>query len=181
MNQDQTPAEVDEAKAIQPEPESFIGKAKRFLFGNDVFISYARKDATIYSLGLAGELTKRGLSCFLDQWGTPAGTELPSELVSTLKRSAMLVVLGTDQAAASKAVEAEIVEFKKTRRTIIPVSFDGSLQQAGWYANLIAGISIAPESKDALQSGKPSENVVSRIVNAENFTRRNKDCVITSG
>lgn len=174
MNPDQMPAELDRSASLQPERERFTQKANRFLFGNDVFISYARKDATIYSLGLANELTKRGLSCFLDQWGTPAGTELPSELVTTLKRSAMLVVLGTEQAAGSKAVEAEIAEFKKTRRTIIPVSFDGSLQQASWYANLIAGISIAPESKDTLKSGKPTENVVSRIVNAENFTRRNK-------
>ena len=174
MSEDQKPAEPGWAPATAAQSEGLLGKAKRFLFGNDVFISYARRDATIYSLGLANELTKRELSCFLDQWGTPAGKELPKEVVSTLKRSAMMVLLGTEGAAGSKAVAAEIVEFKKTGRTIIPVSFDGSLEKADWFDDLIAGISIAPESKDALTSGSPHENVVSRIVNAENFTRRNK-------
>jgi WD40 repeat protein len=175
MNTDQS---VDRGRegvpSMNSHNEGLMGKASRFLFGNDAFISYARRDATIYSLGLANELTKKELSCFLDQWGTPSGTELPDELVSTLKRSNMLILLGTERAAASKAVEFEIIEFKKTGRTIIPVSFDGALEKAEWYADLIAGISIAHESTAALESGKPSENVVSRIVNAENFTRRSK-------
>lgn len=151
-----------------------IGKASRFLFGNDVFISYARRDTTIYSLGLANELTRNELSCFLDQWGTPSGKELPTQLVTALKRSNMLILLGTKQAAASPAVATEIREFKKTGRTIIPVSFDGALEQAEWYNELIAGISIAQESSETLNTGKSSEHVVSRIVNAENFTRRSK-------
>jgi WD40 repeat protein len=170
MTEDQQP----DGSAMQAQSEGVLGKANRFLFGNDVFISYARKDATIYSLGLANQLTKRELSCFLDQWGTPAGKELPREVVAALKRSAMMIVLGTEGSGGSKAVAKEIVEFKKTGRTIIPVSFDGSLEKAVWYDELIAGISIAPESEDALKTGTPHENVVSRIVNAENFTRRNK-------
>ncbi len=154
--------------------DNLMGKASRFLFGNDVFISYARRDTTIYSLGLANELTKNELSCFLDQWGTPSGKELPTQLVTALKRSNMLILLGTKQAAASAAVATEIREFKKTGRTIIPVSFDGALEQAEWYQDLIAGISIAQESSETLSTGKPSEHVVNRIVNAENFTRRSK-------
>ena len=154
--------------------DNLMGKASRFLFGNDVFISYARRDTTIYSLGLANELTKNELSCFLDQWGTPSGKELPTQLVTALKRSHMLILLGTKQAAASAAVATEIREFKKTGRTIIPVSFDGALEQAEWYTDLIAGISIAQESGETLNTGKPSEHVVNRIVNAENFTRRSK-------
>lgn len=154
--------------------EGLAGKVSRFLFGNDAFISYARRDATIYSLGLANQLTKKELSCFLDQWGTPSGKELPAIVVSTLRRSNMLILLGTERAAGSDAVKREIIEFKKTGRTIIPVSFDGALEKARWYDDLIAGISIAHESNQALETGKPSENVIDRIVNAENFTRRNK-------
>ena len=154
--------------------EGVMAKASRFLFGNDAFISYARRDATIYSLGLANQLTKKELSCFLDQWGTPSGKELPAVVVSTLKRSNMFILLGTERAAASEAVKREIIEFKKTGRTIIPVSFDGALEKATWYDDLIAGISIAHESKQALETGKPSETVIDRIINAENFTRRNK-------
>ena len=154
--------------------EGAMAKASRFLFGNDAFISYARRDATIYSLGLANQLTKKELSCFLDQWGTPSGKELPAVVVSTLKRSNMFILLGTERAAASEAVKREIIEFKKTGRTMIPVSFDGALETATWYDDLIAGISIAHESKQALETGKPSETVIDRIINAEKFTRRNK-------
>src|SRR5215510_7131176 len=93
--------------AMQAPSEGVLGNANRFLFGNDVFISYARRDATIYSLGLANELTKRELSCFLDQWGTPAGKELPREVVAALRKSAMMILLGTEGAAGSKAVAAE--------------------------------------------------------------------------
>ena len=175
MNQRQSPQSVAKTTPTTDFKEDNLwGKASRFLFGNDVFISYARRDTTIYSLGLASELTKNELSCFLDQWGTPSGKELPAQLVTALKRSNMLILLGTKQAAASAAVATEIRQFKKTGRTIIPVSFDGALEQAEWYQDLIAGISIAHESSDALQSGKASEHVINRIVNAENFTRRSK-------
>ncbi len=36
------------------------------------------------------------------------------------------------KAASSDAVKKEIIEFKKTKRTIIPVSFDGALEKAEW-------------------------------------------------
>lgn len=158
--------------AAKHSKDSLTGWASRFLFGNDVFISYARRDATIYSLGLANELTKEQLSCFLDQWGAPPGTELPPALVLTLRRSNMLILLGTEEAANSRAVEQEVREFKRTGRSIIPVSFDGALEKAEWFAELIAGVSIAHESLEALKSGKPSGHVVTRIVTAENFMRR---------
>ncbi len=50
--------------------DSTVEKLRRFLFGDDIFISYSRVDST-YALSLANELTKKKLSCFLDQWGTP--------------------------------------------------------------------------------------------------------------
>jgi hypothetical protein len=72
MKKDQS---IDKGHQSAPGTKSpdtgLIAKVSRFLFGNDAFISYARRDATVYSLGLANELTKEGLSCFLDQWGTP--------------------------------------------------------------------------------------------------------------
>jgi WD40 repeat protein len=174
MNQDQRTDEQRAGNQMLRSSEGLGAKASRFLFGNDAFISYARRDGTIYSLGLGNELAKKELSCYLDQWGSPAGTELPDVIVTTLKRCNMMILLGTERAAVSKAVETEIIEFKKTGRTIIPISFDGALERSPWFAELIAGISIAHESKDALETGKPSERVIDRIVNAENFTRRNK-------
>ncbi len=147
--------------------------AQRFLFGDDVFISYARADATNYALGLANELGRREISCFLDQWGTPPGDKLPEPLLQALRKSTMFVLVGTEKAAGSEAVRNEVQEFKRTGRPIIPISIGGALERAAWFP-LIRGLSLARESAAAVQTATPSPEVVSRIVNAEGFTRRNK-------
>src|SRR6185312_4103993 len=90
--------------------------------GDDIFISYSHVDST-YALSLANELAKKNLSCFLDQWGTPPGEELPQELIRTIKRSSTMVLVGSKNAAESKNVEIEVKSFLKTGRTIIPITF----------------------------------------------------------
>ncbi len=171
-------------------------RAQRFFFGDDIFVSYARNDSD-YALALADELTKRGLACFVDQWGTPSGLELPKELVERLQRSTMLVIIGTQQAGASENVMNEVLEFKKTGRPIIPITFleeddfrkvwnreiaehpVGTLERAVWYHE-IAGIARTVESKARLKPGDanasvvPSAQVVTRIVNAEGFLSRSR-------
>jgi WD40 repeat protein len=164
---------------------------QRFLFGDDVFISYSRRHGGEYALALASELTQRRVACFLDQWGTPPGRELPDSLRRALRGSAMLVLVGTKWAAASDNVHKEVAEFLKTGRPIVPITFveediyskiqDGSmqdevagtLQKAEWYP-LIAGVAQSVESMAALTTNQPSASVVSRIVNAEGFTRRSQ-------
>jgi hypothetical protein len=52
------------------EVPGFIARVRtaaiRALFGDAVFISYARADGSIYAGQLAGELAKRGFSCRFD-------------------------------------------------------------------------------------------------------------------
>src|SRR5947209_8426384 len=176
--------------------EGRAARAQRFFFGDDIFVSYARHDSD-YALALADGLTKKNLACFLDQWGTPAGEELPRELVDRLNKSTMLVIVGTERAAASDNVMKEVLEFKKTGRPIIPITFvgeedflrirnneipenlTGTLERATWYRE-IAGIARTVESKARLKISesdeviKPSPQVVTRIVNAEGFQSRSK-------
>ena len=152
--------------------EGLSGALSRFLFGDDIFISYSRRDSTNYALSLANALTTQKLSCYLDQWGTPPGEDLPESLKTALRRSTLLVIVGTERAASSEAVSKEVAEFLKTERPIIPVSFEGSLEAARWFP-LIRGLAIAEESTETLGSGTPSELVIRRIVNARGFTRRN--------
>lgn len=167
------------------------GKMRRFVFGDDVFISYSRRRGAEYALALANELTRHKLSCFLDQWGTPPDQDLPAQLRQALKRSSMLVLIGTEWAAASENVRKEVEEFLETRRTIIPITFvesdvyakiedgtlegefAGTLQQASWYP-VIQGVAQTVESTAALSTKQPSETVISRIVNAKGFRSRNK-------
>lgn len=150
-----------------------IAKLVRFFTGDDVFISYARADASAYALSLANELTKRELSCFVDQWGTAPGDRLPSGLVRTLTRASLFVLLGSEHVATSEPVQREVEVFLRTGRTVIPISFEGSLERAPWFP-LIRGLSIARETTAALRDGAPTDPVISRIVNAQGFTRRNK-------
>jgi WD40 repeat protein len=167
----------EEDGQAQP-PDSFQKKRRarkflaRFFFGDDVFISYSRRDAANYALKLANELTKHNLSCYVDQWGTPPGSKLPEKLKTALRRSTMLILIGSEGATDSPAVKQEVEEFLKTGRTIIPISFEGSLEAAEWFPS-IKGLAIAQESRLAQQTGQPEQEVINRIVNAKGFTRRN--------
>ena len=179
---------TDAAREIQPGAERWSTRTRRFLFGDDVFVSYSRRDAADYALALASELTRRELSCFLDQWGTPPGSKLPEPLKAALRGSSMLVLVGTTGAAASENVREEVEEFLKTGRTIIPITFSkrgtgtaedakealhGTLEQSAWY-DLIRGTSVTVESLEALAAVTPSAPVIDRIANARGFTRRNR-------
>ena len=167
-----------------------VEKSRRFLFGDDIFISYSRVDST-YALALANELMKRNLSCFLDQWGTPPGKELPKDLLDTIKRCSTMVLIGSKNAAESENVGKEVKEFLETKRPIIPITFVdeklldntsenfnpqnlvGTLEQAEWYP-VITGIAKTTEVLSALETRKPSENVILRIVNAIDFRTQRK-------
>jgi len=147
--------------------------APRWLFGNDVFISYARADGSVYAAALANLLSARDFSCYLDQWGSPPDAKLPEAVVVALKRSALLVLLATPRAATSAAVHQELELFRATGRTIIPVDFDNTAEQALWYA-LIAGLARSNEPSAALGGGHPADQVISRIGNSLGFARRNR-------
>lgn len=157
-----------------------LDRLRQAWFGNDVFISYSRRDGAEYALALASELTKAGIVSFLDQWGTPPGTTLPEALRAAIRSSTMLVLIGTPGAASSANVRMEVEEFLKTGRSIVPVTFTGAdsvpgfpgtLESADWYP-LIQGISLTFETQSALYEARPSQQVLTRIVNAEGFTRR---------
>jgi WD40 repeat protein len=150
-----------------------LARIATFLFGNDVFISYSRSDAAAYALALACELTKQKLTCYLDQWNAPPGVEIPAVIKTALSRSSMLVLVGTRGATNSVAVGQEVAEFLKTGRPIVPITFEESLPKADWFSS-IRGLALTEEIVEALQRGKPSERVITRVVNAEGFTRRDK-------
>lgn len=146
----------------------------RFLFGNDIFVSYARHDAEDYALSLTSRLTKANYLCYLDQLGTRPGGKLPPELLSTLRRSTVFVLIGTEAAIASNSIEDEITEFLKTSRPIIPIDFNGALEKAQWYP-LIKGIALKRViSEQADPSKRPSASTVRRIGDSFNYTRRNQ-------
>lgn len=145
----------------------------RFLFGEDLFISYSRSDATAYAASLASELTSGGFSCFLDQWGTEPGQKIPPRVLRSLDRSSMLVLVGSPEAARSEAVEREVRRFLKKGRPIVPISIGGALEASSWFS-LVDGASMSMENPMALEEGSPSPAVLNRIQGSFRFTRRNQ-------
>lgn len=144
-----------------------------FLLSDDIFISYSRWDASTYAPGLADKLINAGFSCFIDRYGTDPNRDLPETLKAKIRSCKMFVLIATERAAGSEAVEKEIREFQQTGRAsrIIPIDVDGSLGNARWY-DLVAGIAAEPEkNRNALDDGDASDSVVSRIEKSFNYTR----------
>ncbi|HEV7890352.1 MAG TPA: TIR domain-containing protein [Pyrinomonadaceae bacterium] len=143
------------------------------LFRDDIFISYSRGDGGAYAAGLADKLTAKKFSCFIDKLGTEPDKELPASLKKKIRNCTLMVLVGTERGATSRFVAEEITEFKKTKRTIVPVDFGGAVGRATWY-KLIPGLAAEPEENPkAMKAGEPSPNVISRIEKSFNYTRRN--------
>jgi WD40 repeat protein len=153
---------------------SYLQPRFAFFWADDIFISYSRADGTNYAEGLASQLAKRGFSCRVDLWETSPGVELPATLRRALRSSKMFVLIGTEGAAGSPNVDLEVDEFLNTKRTIIPIYFGRMIDNALWLPKL-RGLPFTGEvDHDALITGDPSDEVMSRIENSAKFTRRNR-------
>src|SRR5262245_28183510 len=151
----------------------------RFLFGDDIFISYSRRDGANYAAALANELSKPGrdFSCFLDQWGASAANELSKPVLGALRRSSLLVLVGTPGAATSKFVRQEVENFSqqswlRAHRPILPININGALDRMEW--EQLTGLHRTPETEEACAEGLPSEAVIRLILNSHSFTKRNR-------
>ncbi len=145
--------------------------------GDDVFISYSRRDENEvgenYAVNLYNELKKRGFSSFLDRLGTEPSPTQPESLNQKIRNSKMLIIVGTERACQSAFVEEEIKEFLKARRIpIVPIDFNGTVPQARWFP-LIEGVTLELEPPETLKTGIPSNDVIVRIEEAFKYTKRN--------
>lgn len=145
----------------------------RVLFRYDIFISYARRDGKEYAVKLRDQLRQLDFSCFLDYDELPAGNSLNSTLRRALRRSATLVLVGTERAVGSRYVELEVGEFAETGRAIIPIDIEGSLASAPWAVVRERDIVWIDEARAALERGVPSPNVADQIDKLFKYTRRN--------
>ncbi|HEY6138567.1 MAG TPA: TIR domain-containing protein [Thermoanaerobaculia bacterium] len=143
------------------------------LFGPDIFISYSRVDGAGYAERLAYELSLRDITCFVDQWGSPPGAELPPMLLLKLIRSRMFVLIVTDGATKSESVAKEIRTFLPLERTIVPIVVGDVWDRAPWRDKL-EGLARTAESPESLDAGAPTPAVVNRVSGAAAFTRRNQ-------
>jgi len=151
----------------------------RALYGDDVFVSYARADGVIYAASLATELTERQFATRVDQWGTSPGEDVPQEIVEALSRSSMLVVISTRGAAKSKAIEKELRAFVASGRNIVPIDVDGEIDKADWWP-IIRGLPITRDvlrdegGEDKKDTGVVSASVLNRIEKTFNYTKKDR-------
>jgi WD40 repeat protein len=145
----------------------------KLLFRYDIFISYARRDGKGYALKLKEQLTRLDFSCFLDYDELPAGNSLNRTLKRAIKRSATIIVVGTEGALKSRYVELEVGEFASTGRAIIPIDFEGTLAGAPWAIVKERDLVWVDETKDALAKNVPSPPVADAVDKLFKYTRRN--------
>jgi len=145
----------------------------RYIWGDDIFISYSRSDGASYAAGLAAALAARKYSCKLDQWGTHPGKEMPDALIRALRRSHILVLVGSPGAARSDAVRQEVMQFLKTKRMVVPIDFGGAIRETAWWPS-VQGLPWSTEPVSALDTGEPGSATISRIENTHTYTRRDQ-------
>lgn len=145
----------------------------RVLFRYDIFISYARGDGKEYAVKLRDQLKQLDFSCFLDFDELPAGNSLNNTLKRAIRKSATLVVVGTERAVKSRYVELEVGEFAGTGRAIIPIDIEGTLADTPWSVIKERDIVWIDEVKSALTKGVPSPSVADSIDKLFKYTRRN--------
>lgn len=99
------------------------------LFGYDFFISYAWADGRSYALSLRDRLSTGGnrFRCFLDAKEMGGGEAWRDSVNRALRRSAVLVVIGSEAALTRDAVYDEVRAFAVTGRPIVPIDFGGSI------------------------------------------------------
>jgi WD40 repeat protein len=171
-------------------------KLLKILSGDDIFISYSRRDGAGYAANLAKKLVDLRFSVYFDQWTTPPGKDLPASLRRKLRRCSVLVVLGTPGAARSDHVRQEIAEFNTTGRTVIPIIFDSvrasdlvsrdgalvpadeTIADAIW-APLVQGLALQPETCANLINYEAPEGVIGRITDTCRFVRKTRRQLLT--
>jgi hypothetical protein len=112
---------------------SLWSMALQTLFGYDFFISYAWADGRPYAQELACRLARSRPSfrCFLDEKDMGGGEAWRRSVFKALRRSSILVVIGSPGALERDAVFEEISTFSRTGRPIVPIDFDAAVASIG--------------------------------------------------
>lgn len=159
-----------------------LTKLLPFLFADDIFLSYSRKDGNAYTAALARELTGKNYKVFFDHYGTPPGKELPKEVKDKALGAKMFVLIASDQALASPHVRTEVELFvnkkHKQNKGIFQCINFGKFDQTEWVSNSkLNTISYISEEALPIQNNKPSQTVInfisdSFVYNKSNFKLR---------
>lgn len=144
------------------------------LFGDDIFISYAHRDAGEYALALLARLSKR-YAVYVDRVGSTAGEQISAKVIRHLKGASMLIVIVSEDATREDSKVREEVElFAKTKRPILVIDAGGAVARCKWEKSL-TGLSIAKESPESFEKHRPSPGVRRSVEQTRKYwTRTNR-------
>jgi hypothetical protein len=150
-------------------------------FGYDFFVSYARKDGAAYSTALDLELSEAGYSCFFDRRDMPLGQSLKESSRRALKRSQMLLFVGTPAAFESDHVYEEVLLFGTARpATMLNLANTvGETSQTNRTRILLGDRTWIDERGEVIPS-RPTAEVVSEVKRAFKFVRRRTQRLIAA-
>lgn len=145
------------------EKEALRTRIRRYLLGDDIFISYSRLDGRGYAEKLAVLLHENyRLRCYSDFRYPQFGEKLPADLIEKLKESAALVVVISPGAVQfPKNILDEIDIFKKTRRAIFVIDLNKTYRREDWD---LPGCDGVPDFYDPENSKVSDVTVSSRIL-----------------
>jgi len=173
---------MDASEPASPETEptwqvetGWFARLRAWLFGYDIFISYKREDGLSYAVALEDRLHDLDYACFRDRTEIPPSGNFRKIIERALRRSRLLVVIGSPVATdpvRAEWVRREIETYQQYRSHIIVVNIDGAVDAETW-----PGISEKVwinETATALEQGKPEENIVHGITQSIRFKKRNR-------
>lgn len=154
-----------------------FARMRAWLFGYDVFISYKRSDSHGYALALQRALEAKNLKCFRDISELPAGDVFALSIERALRRSRMLVVIGTPKALSETSgtwVRRELTYFQDMRpkTPIVIVNVENAANGTNWPE--IKKYSWLDERQSALNPPEPGRPVVDGIDGARTFPKVNR-------
>jgi hypothetical protein len=142
---------------------------RKLLLGYDVFISYAFAGGRRYAHALERQLTGLDFACFIDSEELPLGEGLRPSLARAIRRSRVLLLVGTRNALTAPYVDVELGAALALRRAVIPIDVDGIRKTERW-----PELVDVPWLEEPLQGAtEPSERVLADVRRHFAFTRRN--------
>jgi len=136
-----------------------------FVFGFDIFISYAHKDGIEYPERLCTALQKLRYKVFLDRRDYRAGDDLDMLTRRYVRKSNTLVVVFGKHALESKWVLREIKECLDAGRTVVAIDIEHALSAAPAQnpVKQLVGERLYIRELAPVEAG-PSDDVLKKII-----------------
>ena len=156
---------------------SMWARLRAWLFGYDIFISHKREEALGYAIAIQEVFENKDLACFRDVSEIPTGGKLKPVIERALRRSKMLIVIGTPRAVdrtEGKWVRWEFDYYRGKRpdAPVVVINVDSTMENADW--SEAKAYNWLDEEATALNPPEPSSFVIDSILNARKFPRVNR-------